>query len=54
MVVWHKSKSDGKACEGLGGWQMLENGGTPRYLMVEGAAGRSLGPQVIWSVRFCN
>jgi hypothetical protein len=54
MVVWRKSKSDGKAWEGLGGCQMLEYGGVARHLTVEGAAGRSLGPQVICSVRFCN
>ena len=54
MVVWRKPKSAGKAGEGLGGWQMLENGGVARHLTVEGAARRSLGAQVICSVRFCN
>lgn len=47
MVVWRKSKSDGKACEGLGGCQLLENGGAARHLTIKSAAGRSLGPQVI-------
>lgn len=33
---------------------MLENGGAARHLTIDSTAGRSLGQQVICSVRFCN